>query len=49
VKPANARQEIPVQKITPFLWFDDRIEEAVRLYVSIFGKSKVVSVAHHNA
>jgi len=25
-----------VQKITPFLWFDDRAEEAANFYVSIF-------------
>jgi predicted 3-demethylubiquinone-9 3-methyltransferase (glyoxalase superfamily) len=24
-----------MQKITPFLWFDDKAEEAVNLYVSI--------------
>jgi len=33
-----------MQKITPFLWFDDRAEEAVNFYVSIFKDSKVVSV-----
>ena len=31
-------------KITPFLWFDDKAEEAMRLYVSIFKNSKVLSV-----
>jgi predicted 3-demethylubiquinone-9 3-methyltransferase (glyoxalase superfamily) len=25
-----------MQKITPFLWFSDNAEEAVRFYVSIF-------------
>lgn len=30
-----------MQKITPFLWFDDRAEEAVRFYTSIFKNSKV--------
>lgn len=33
-----------MNKITPFLWFDDQAEEAMRLYVSIFKNSKVVSV-----
>jgi len=28
----------PSQKITTFLWFDGRAEEAARCYVSIFGK-----------
>src|SRR4030088_3144963 len=32
-------------KITPFLWFDDQAEEAMRYYVSIFKNSKVLSVS----
>lgn len=34
-------------KITPFLWFDDRAEEAMNFYVSIFKNSKVLSVTRH--
>ena len=30
--------------ITPFLWFDSQAEEAMNLYVSIFKRSKVLSV-----
>ena len=30
--------------ITPFLWFDDKAEEAMHFYVSVFRNSKVVSV-----
>jgi len=30
-----------VQKIAPFLWFDDNAEEAVNFYVSIFKNSKI--------
>ena len=30
--------------VTPFLWFDTQAEEAMNLYVSIFPRSKVVSV-----
>ena len=30
--------------ITPFLWFDSQAEEAMNLYVSIFPRSKVLSV-----
>lgn len=33
-----------MQKITPFLWFDGVAEEAVNFYVSIFKKSKVLSM-----
>jgi len=30
-----------LQKITPFLWFNDNAEEAINFYVSIFKNSKV--------
>ncbi len=33
-----------MQKITPFLWFNDRAEEAMNFYVSVFKNSRVVSV-----
>lgn len=36
-----------MQKITPFLWFDDKAEEAMNFYVSIFNNSKVVSVTRY--
>jgi predicted 3-demethylubiquinone-9 3-methyltransferase (glyoxalase superfamily) len=32
-----------MQKITPFLWFDGKAEEAMNFYVSIFKNSKIVS------
>ncbi len=32
------------QRITPFLWFNDKAEEAINFYVSIFKNSKVVSM-----
>jgi predicted 3-demethylubiquinone-9 3-methyltransferase (glyoxalase superfamily) len=34
-----------MQKITPFLWFDGRAEEAARFYTSIFEDSSIVSIA----
>jgi predicted 3-demethylubiquinone-9 3-methyltransferase (glyoxalase superfamily) len=36
-----------VQKITPFLWFDDAAEEAMNFYVSIFKNSKVGRVSRY--
>jgi len=30
-----------MQKITPFLWFDDKAEDVVNLYTSVFKNSKV--------
>jgi predicted 3-demethylubiquinone-9 3-methyltransferase (glyoxalase superfamily) len=34
-----------MQKITPFLWFDNQAEAAANFYVSIFKDSKIVSIA----
>lgn len=36
-----------MQKITPFLWFDNQAEEAMNFYVSIFKNSKIVSVSRY--
>ena len=36
-----------MQKITPFLWFNDNAEEAMSCYVSIFKNSKVLNVARY--
>ena len=30
-----------MQKITPFLWFDDQAEEAMKFYTSVFKNSKI--------
>ena len=34
----------PVQRITPFLWFDGDVEEAAKFYVSVFRDAKLESV-----
>lgn len=36
-----------MQKITPFLWFDDKAEEAMNFYTSIFKDSKILSVRRY--
>jgi predicted 3-demethylubiquinone-9 3-methyltransferase (glyoxalase superfamily) len=36
-----------MQNITPFLWFDDKAEEAVSFYTSIFDHSKVTFVTRY--
>ena len=36
-----------MQKITPFLWFDNQAEEAARFYVSIFKNSRVKQMTHY--
>lgn len=37
-------KENSMQKITPFLWFNNNAEEAMNFYVSIFKNSKIVGV-----
>jgi predicted 3-demethylubiquinone-9 3-methyltransferase (glyoxalase superfamily) len=36
-----------MQKITPFLWFDNKAEEAINFYVSIFKNSKVGRITRY--
>jgi len=36
-----------MQKITPCLWFEDKAEEAVTFYTSIFKNSKIVNIARY--
>src|SRR6266446_4929248 len=36
-----------MQKITPFLWFDNQAEEAVNFYVSVFKNSKVKGMTRY--
>ena len=36
-----------MQKITPFLWFDDNAEEAIKFYTSIFKNSKIGKVTRY--
>ncbi len=36
-----------MQKITPFLWFNDNAEEAMNFYVSVFKNSKIVRVTRY--
>jgi len=33
-----------VNKITPFLWFDDKAEEAMKFYMSVFKQSRKIDV-----
>jgi predicted 3-demethylubiquinone-9 3-methyltransferase (glyoxalase superfamily) len=36
-----------MQKITPFLWFDDKAEEAANFYISIFKNSKMGKITRY--
>lgn len=36
------------QRVTPFLWFDDRAEEAARFYTSIFPNAKILQTVRYS-
>ena len=36
-----------MQKITPFLWFDGKAEEAVSFYISVFKNSNILKIARY--
>lgn len=36
-----------MQKITPFLWFDNNAEEAMNFYVSVFKDAKILTVTRY--
>ena len=35
------------QKITPFLWFDGKAEEAANFYTSVFKNSKIIDIRRY--
>ena len=38
-----------MEKITPFLWFDTRAEEAARFYTSVFKNSEILGITHYGS
>jgi predicted 3-demethylubiquinone-9 3-methyltransferase (glyoxalase superfamily) len=36
-----------MKKITPFLWFDDKAEEAANFYISLFKDSKIINISRY--
>jgi predicted 3-demethylubiquinone-9 3-methyltransferase (glyoxalase superfamily) len=47
IPEGKIKEENTMQKITPFLWFDGKAEEAMNFYVSIFKNSKVGRVTRY--
>jgi predicted 3-demethylubiquinone-9 3-methyltransferase (glyoxalase superfamily) len=43
----NKLKHLSMQKISPFIWFDNNAEEAMNFYLSIFSDSEVIRVAHN--
>jgi predicted 3-demethylubiquinone-9 3-methyltransferase (glyoxalase superfamily) len=46
-EPGKKMKDSDLQKITPFLWFDNQAEEAANFYISIFKNSKIKSVIRY--
>jgi len=46
--PGLNKQINCMQKITPFLWFNDNAEQAVKFYVSVFKKSKILKITRYD-
>ncbi len=46
-RPSATAKGHPMQKITPFLWFDDNAEDAANFYTSIFVSSTIESVMRY--
>jgi predicted 3-demethylubiquinone-9 3-methyltransferase (glyoxalase superfamily) len=36
-----------MQKITPFLWFDNQAEEAANFYVAVFNNSRILNISRY--
>ncbi len=36
-----------MQKNNPFLWFTDKVEEAMNFYISVFKNSEIVSITRY--
>jgi predicted 3-demethylubiquinone-9 3-methyltransferase (glyoxalase superfamily) len=43
----NSQEEGTMNTITPYMWFDDRAEEAAKFYVSIFRDSKIGNISRY--
>jgi predicted 3-demethylubiquinone-9 3-methyltransferase (glyoxalase superfamily) len=48
VPKINIQEDI-LQKISPFLWFDNQAEEAAKYYTSVFKKSKLGHISRYDA
>jgi predicted 3-demethylubiquinone-9 3-methyltransferase (glyoxalase superfamily) len=44
---SKAKRKLQMQKITPCLWFDDLIEDAVNFYVSVFKDGKILNMSRY--
>jgi predicted 3-demethylubiquinone-9 3-methyltransferase (glyoxalase superfamily) len=47
IEPDRMKEGTKIQKITPFLWFDNQTEEAVYFYTSVFNNSKIKTTTRY--
>ena len=47
ISKTGEEEQTHIQKITPFLWFDNQAEQAANYYVSIFRNSKIGQVTRY--
>jgi predicted 3-demethylubiquinone-9 3-methyltransferase (glyoxalase superfamily) len=47
MKIINQKDQMQIQKINPFLWFENQAEEASKFYVSIFKNSKIKAITRY--
>ena len=48
-EPATKMEGAAIQKITPFLWFNNQSEEAINFYTSIFNNAEIKIVTRYGA
>ena len=46
-EPDKIKKGVQIQKITPFLWFDNQTEEAVNFYLTVFNNSKIKTATRY--
>jgi len=46
-EPDKTKKGTKIQKITPFLWFDNQTEEAVNFYLTVFNNSKIKTATRY--
>ena len=46
--PKTHRHQFEMKKITPFLWFDNKAEQAAKFYTSVFKGSKIRAITRYS-
>lgn len=49
IEPDRMKKGTKIQKITPFLWFDNQAEEAVNFYITAFRNSEIKTITRYGS